>query len=1185
MRKLIFWRGTALALILMGALMLAHAVDVNGRVSGTVTDPSGAVLPNIQVTLTNEATNVKQVTTTQANGFYLFAQVPVGPYTVSVNAAGFKVSSIKGVVVQVDAQPVENFQLQVGSTTEQVEVSASSVSVDTTDMQLNNVVTNEQMVELPLISRTFTGLELIEPGVQNPSDRFGGNYSVSGAETQQSEYLINGADSADIALNSLAVSPNLDAIDQFNLIDGPLNAEYDRNSGGIVSATIKAGTNRFHGDVFEFYRDTFLNTLTFFQKSVTTGIGKVPPYHQHQFGATAGGPILHDKLFFFGAYQGIRQTVPDSNGSGASNVYNSANLAGNFSVEDNGAAGSGRPTGSGGWGVWTGIPIPTSISIPGCTTAGETWAQCAYDLGGVFPTSAFSQTAVNLVKKFVPAPNNGTYGYIFNPSDVTTDNQELGRIDFSPNASNTIYVLGIYEKAPTTQGLPFTGASLPGFGDVSTRTVQQYTGDYVHQFNASTVNDFSGHYTRFNFDAVEPQTVITPATYGFTTIHPQDAAAANIPTIGVSGSAVGFTLGFSTNGPQPRIDQVAQLDDSVSKVWGNHTLKFGYDGRRFNVHNPFYARNSGSYSFNNNGNLTSGDGGLDFLMGVPAGYNQNSGATIIADAFLNYVYAQDQWKLTPTFTLNYGMGYSIDTPLHNQQYGGNAIVCINKGENSTVFPGAPTGWVYGGDTGCTNAGKATTRYSEFGPRLGFAWAPSNLGFLSGSKPGEFSIRGGFGIYYDRTEEETALQTLATPPFGTSTGGASTNGLNPSFPDPFTDINGGGSVPNAFPYVFPKKGQKIDWAQQEANLGGAMFGVSTYGSDFRSPYAENIQLSIQREFPSQIVALISYVGSLGRHNQSTTDANPITPAGHAACVADPVCSSADHRVLQSAYYPSHTYLDNPLIWDVGQVGSGASSSYHSMQVSVQKGLTHGLTFQLSYTYAHAMDTGSSFENSGFGESSARGYNQFAPQLNVGDSAFDVRHRVVFSPIYVTPMLPGKSWYNPINLAISGWEISDITTAATGFPFDVSYAGGSSNSLWCPFYTNYYACPDAPNQVAAIVKGNPRIRDPKHGSSPYVSKMSWANEPIGSFGNTHRNPGHGPGLNNSNIVVAKNIYFSQDRGYRLQLRMETDNVFNHTQFTNPGTTWNDGVLKTAGSTFGYIGGTQAGRLSQLAMKFYF
>jgi len=1168
------WRNIALLSAIFAVALCAFAADVSGRIKGTVTDPAGAVLNHATIVATNKDTGVNYTTVSLSNGDYLFQQLPVGTYSITVTVPGFKSFTASGIVLTIDSEYVEAVKMEVGNTTEVVSVTADAVQVNTTDMQLNNVVNSDQIVELPLINRTFTGLELTLPGVQASSDRFSSNYSVIGGQTQQSEYLINGADTNDISLNTLVLAPNLDAIDQFNLIDGPLNAEYDRNSGGIVSATIKSGTNKFHGDGFEFYRDTFLNTLSYFQKNVNTGEGVVSPYHQHIFGGTVGGPIFKDKLFFFGAYQGTRQRVPQAGGSAS--VFTSANLNGNFSAEDNGPGLDSAPGPTDTWGNYSANAIPATIQITGCTTEGETWSQCAYALNGVFNPANFSSIATALDSKYLPGPNNGTYGYTFNPVTTTTANQYIGRIDYALNPANQITALYIIHKQTVADTLPFTGASLPGFGDQDVETITQYTGDWVHQFNSSTVNDFAGHYTRFNYQAVIPQNVVAPSSLGFN-INPQDAAAASVPTISVSGNDTSFTLGFSTNGPQPRIDQVAQLDDNLSKVFGRHTLKIGYDGRRFNVSNPFYANNSGSFSFANTGAFSTGDGALDYLLGVPATYAQGSGASIQADAFLNYFFAQDSWKLTDTFSLNYGLGYSIDTPLHNNQYGGEGIVCVIQGEQSAVFSNAPVGLVYPTDPGCSNSGQATTRYSEFGPRVGFAYAP-DWGRISGS-PGKFSIRGGFGIYYDRSEEESALQTLETFPFGTVTSGAGFIGTA-AFANPFTDINGGGSVPNPFPYTFPKKGDSIDFGAAEP-----IYNLSTFGPDFRAPYAENFQLSIERELPARVVARVSYVGSLGRHNQSTTDANPITPAGHAACVADPNCATSGY--LESYFYPQYTLLNNPNILDIGQVDSGASSSYHSLQANVEKGMTHGLTFQLSYTYAHALDTGSSFENAGFGESSARGYNQFAPLLNYGDSAYDVRQRIVFSPIYITPTLHSAgAWYSPLNLAVSGWEISGIVTAATGFPFDVSYAGGSSNSDWCPFYTNFYACPDAPNQVAPIVKTDPRVRSVAHGTSDaYVSKASFANEPIGTFGNVHRNPGHGPGINNTNMILAKNFNLSSDSRVRLQFRMESDNVFNHTQFTNPGTTWNDGVLGNANSSFGRISGTSAARQTQLAMKLYF
>jgi hypothetical protein len=1171
----------------LASLLPAYAADVNGRIKGTITDPTGAVVPSVPVTATNQATGVKYRTVSQPDGGYIFQQLPVGTYTVTAQAPGFKAFSATGIVLTIDQEYVEPIKFAAGSTSETVEVEADAVQVDTSDMQLSNVVNSNQMEELPLIGRNFTGLELIEPGVQESSDRFG-SYSVSGAQTQQSEFLINGADTNDIALNTLAIAPNLDAIDQFNLIEGPLNAEYDRNSGGIVSATIKQGTNHFHGDVYEFYRDSFLNTAGYFStvlNSDGTFTKPITPYHQNIYGGTIGGPILKDKLFFFGAYEGYKQNVPESgSGNYSDQVFSAAQRGGDFSSD---------------LGNFSTNPIPSSITIPGCT-AGETWTNCLTPLGGILPTTDFNAIAAKLLSTYVPLPNAGSVNYSGIENTATTSNQYIGRFDYALNTLNHFTFLGIYDKQKSTETLPFTGATVPGFGDEDNETIQQYTFDYSRQLGATAINDFAVHWTRFNYQAVIPQNILTPASLGFS-ISPQNAAAASVPTMNVTfPTGNGFELGFSTNGPQPRIDQVYQIDDSVSKTLGAHQLKFGYDGRRFNVSNPFSARNSGFFGFNTQNNpYSTGDGGLDFLLGIPASYSQGTGADIQADAFLNYLYAQDSWKFTNSLTLNYGLGYSIDTPLHNNQYGGEGIACLIAGEQSKIFPTAPTGIVYPGDPGCNNAGQSTTRYTELGPRIGFAWAPdlsnfSGLRHLTGD-PGKFSIRGGFGIYYDRTEEETALQTLETPPFGLSSYGAGDFGGYPQFANPFADINGGGSEPNKFPFVYPTKGQSISYATLEP------LGISTYGPSFRSPYAENFQLSVERELPAKIVTRISYVGSLSRRNQITYEGNPETAAGHAACLAgnelSPVTGKtincAANGALQSYYFPNNTQYGevdpntgNPAFTSVGTVGSESSSSYNALQVYVEKALSHGLQFTLSYTYAHALDNGSNFENSGFGENGARGYNQFDQALNYGDSAYDARHHFVFAPIYVTPRLDG-AWYTPKNIALSGWQISGILTLATGFPYDISYAGGSSNSLYCSNDYSFYACPDVPVQTAALTRINPRSAEGANdGYAPWFAPTSFTSEPLGTFGNIHRDPYHGPGFNNTNIILAKNFPLGADSVRRLQIRMESDNVFNHTQFENPLSTFNDSIPSNySTTTLGLINQAQSARQTQLSAKIYF
>lgn len=1183
----------SLAIMLTVAFHAAYAADVNARIKGTITDPQNAVIPGATVTATNTETGVKYNTVSGSDGGYLFPQLPIGTYSVSATYQGFKTFTATGITLNIDQEYVEPIQMSVGNTSEVLEVVASAVQVNTTDMQLSNVVTSAQMVELPLIGRNFTGLELTLPGVQGASDRFGG-FSVSGSQSTQSSFLINGADDNDIALNTLVVAPNLDAIDQFNLIDGSLNAEYDRNSGGIVSATIKQGSNHFHGDVFEFYRDTFLNTNNFFQKTFTNGVrtDKVAAFHQHIFGGTLGGPVFRDKLFFFGAYQGVRQRVP---GTTASNtLLSAAQRSGDFTAFAGTSAT--RPksatatTAADSYGTFSGNQIPSSIVIPGCTTPLETFAQCAFDLGSKFPVSSFNAVTQKLLP-FLPAANSGTNGYNYTSTSATTSNQYIGRIDYAMNPKNQFTGVGLFSKNVTANGIPFSGASVPGFGDGSITHAYVWTADYVHQFSASAVNDLAAHYTRLNFNSGAPQTVVAPSSVGFS-INPQDPAGQTIPTIAVGGY---FTLGGTNNGPQPRIDQTIQFDDNFSKTYGRHNLKFGYDGRRFNVSNKFDAANSGSYGFGSSGSFSSGDAGIDFLLGIPSSFNQGSGNVIQADAFLNYFFAQDAWKLTNTFTLNYGMGYSIDTPLRNHQYGGLAVACGILSQQSKIFPGAPKGLNFPGDPGCTNSAQAKTRYSEFGPRIGFAWAP-DLGRISGA-PGKFSIRGGFGIYYDRSEEETALQTLGTPPFGITSQGAGDFIGSPQFANPFADINGGRlpttnglpgaslgvtSEPNRFPYAAPVAGAAVDFSQF-----GQLANLSSFGPDFRAPYAENFQLSVEREMASRIVARVSYVGSLSRHNQNTYEGIPITPAGHAACLADPVCIA--NRNNQGYLYPgTHTTATSPNFVEIGEVGSAATSSYHSLQASVTKSQTHGLSFQLSYTYAHAQDAASNFENSGFGSAGARGYNQYDTTRNWGDSLFDARQRLVFSPVYITPSLKNGSWYSPLNLAVSGWEISAIATVATGLPFDISYGGfGTSKSLWCAINSSYYACPDAPQQIAPINKDfNIRNRIATNSNRvQYFAKTSWVAEPIGTFGNTHRNPYHGPGINNTNMILAKNFRLSSDGVRRLQLRMESDNVFNHTQFANPNGVWSDTVPASTTTSFGQISAAAAARQTQLAAKIYF
>ncbi len=1145
------WHRAILGIALVLTFNHANAADVTARISGTITDQSGAVLPKVTVTATNEKTGVVTNTVSTGSGDYNFQSLPIGTYSISVSVPGFAGFKATGIALNIDQQFVEPIKLSIGTPTSTVSVEANAVQVDSSNMQLSTIVDASQIVELPLIGRAFTQLEQIAPGVQSASDRFGG-YSANGAQSQQSSFLINGTDSNDLPINTVQYQPSVDAIAQFNLITSSLNAEYSRNSGAIVSATIKNGTNQFHGDIFEFYRDSFLNNRNYFQKVA-------PKYHQNLFGGTLGGPVLRDKLFAFISYQGNRAATPQA--TNTNTVYTTPQLGGNFSTASISAKAAAHL-------------IPGTIAIPSCT--GQTFGAClgfALNAGSTttgtytkpVPTAAFNSISSALLK-YVPPPNSGTNVFTYTGTSKLIQDQGIARIDFSPTTKDSIWFLAIFNHAPAQNSVPFSGATVPGFGDQDKNDSHQFAASYTRQLGATTLNEFSLHYSRFNFASGTPQQVSLPSSYGFS-INPSDAAAAGLPTIGVGSN---FTLGSSSNGPQPRIDQTYQADDNLSKVIGRHSFKFGYDGRKFLVLNNFDARNSGSYSFSNSTNIGSGSSLIDFLLGIPNSYGQSTQGQINAFAFENYVYAQDSWRALDNLTITYGVGYQIDTALHNRQYKGEGVTCYINGQTSKIFPTAPKGLNYPGDPGCNDASGSTTIYKDVGPRVGFAFSPNNLGWLTGGT-GKFAIRGGFGIYYNRSEEETSLNNLNDPPYGLSSTGvadyAALGATKPTFANPYKDVQTGTVYANKYPAPVPVPGKAIDFSPFEP------IDVSQYAPGFRAPYQMNYNLTMEREFPSRIVAKASYVGSLGRRNVHFVEGNPITAAGHAACVADASCIGDDNQTLD---YPSHSLYGNSDIFpSIGLVVSEGTSNYNSLQLSATKGNTHGLILQASYTYSHSLDDGSSYENSSYGGAN-RPFNQFQPSLNYGDSEFDARNRLVFAPVYSVPFRKGGNQL--LNLVAGGWEISGIQTLAQGFPYDISYGAAVSYSSWCAAGTEYYGCPDVPVQTGALKRIDPRMRTSAI-KSQWFDTSTFTDETPGTFGNIGRDKYHGPGTIRTDAQLSKNFnYWPGDETKIIQLRIEGYNVFNHTNFSLPNGNFSDG-------TFGQITRAGIGRQIQLAGKLYF
>ena len=674
--------------------------------------------------------------------------------------------------------------------------------------------------------------------------------------------------------------------------------------------------------------------------------------------------------------------------------------------------------------------------------------------------------------------------------------------------------------------------------------------------------------------------MVAPSSYGFD-ITPQSPES-GLPYIGINGY---FDLGFSTNGPQPRNDQNYDYQDNFTKIVGAHNMKFGAHIERFVVSNPFYGNNNGNFGYGGSGSFSSGDPLLDFFLGIPDTYAQGSGGWINAAAWEYYFYAQDNWKISPSLTFNYGLAWDTETPNRMVQYNKLGVTCFNVGGTNTsqVFKNGPPGMTWPGDPGCNDSGGPTTKWGHVGPRIGFAFSPATgPRFLIGEEGQHaFAVRAGFGLYWNRDQEEGQLQNLSAPPFGlTASGAAAVSGFSAGFASPYTDVAGRGSASNPFPFTNPGPGATINWGNYPP------LELNEFDSHYTSPMVYNFNLNVQRQLPGSMVATFGYVGSLGRHLILVYDGDPITPSGHADCEANPACVANRYGVHlffpQYAIQPNYTNPNTGSPWfgGVGVQASYGTSNYNALQISLQKQTTHGLMFNLAYTYSHGLDNASGLESSGF---NGRGYN-WVPgyqYLSYGDSDYDARHRFVALYVYQIPI--GNLRNNAIaREALGGWRISGISALQTGFPVTLMQTSGW-NSLWCDAYYYYY-CADSPQTTTFHLK----TMNPRNPTNEWFNPNNFSSEPIGTFGNTKRNYFHGPGYDYTNFELAKDFPIHEQMS--LELQLEAFDLFNHANFALPDGNFSDGPGSFAVITWviqppGGTGDPQPGRAVQLAAKFYF
>ncbi|MGO8817553.1 MAG: carboxypeptidase-like regulatory domain-containing protein [Terriglobia bacterium] len=1163
------------ALVLAGVIALSvtsevRADDIYGRIRGTVTDPTGAVVPDVPVTATNVATGVVRSVRTGSAGTFEFANLPApAVYNVTVERTGFKRFEATSIQLALNQIYVLDVALELGTTAQEVTVEANRSQVETTSMELGARITGSAIVNLPLNGRDWIELQTTLPGVVSSMGDFADAYSTSGSRAQDNEFLLNGVDNIDLALNVVSAIPSPDSIGEVNMITNTINPEYGRNGGAVMNAVTKSGSNQFHGDAFEFYRDTFLNARNFFQSSAAV-------FHRNQFGGTLGGPIWKNHTFFFFSYQGTRDRQPDTPGRSFAgptvNVLTQSQRNGDFPdvTADTNVLGT-----------------PTLSPFPLVGENGQTYpAGTPYSTlfpNGQIPSADFSAPAVKLISTYMPLPNTGTNAFTWSPISTDKFYQYISRIDHNFGPKDTLTGYWFIENDTTVDDQPFIGGSLPGFAEDETERIQNMALTWNHTFGTSMINEARVGYNRLGYNSVNPVKPVLPSTFGFD-ISPQSGpSGAGIPCIDMNDyepPSGACEFGFSYDGPQPRIDQTYQVSDNFTWIKGPHSFKLGFDMRRAEVSNPFYFVNNGYFQFYGEGAFSTGDEAADFLLGIPDFYEQTSGGFIDARTQEYYSYFQDQWKARSNLTLTYGVGWQVNAPQNDIFNGGVAVNAYRPGVQSTVYPSAPPGLLFPGDAGISESTYGTS-FKHFAPRLGFAWSPGS--------DHKWSIRGGFGIYYNQIEEELTLQNLESPPFSLTDYGTDDIGVNPSLANPYSgyapsyDASGNlvGATPvtlsNRFPYTPPRPGDK--------NVDFSFFypmTVKVFDPKLTTPSAYNYNFTIQRELPSSIILQVGYVGHQGRHLE---DRENLDPAGQAPGV-NPVCAAGPACGYGTLGFTEPQTLANPLTENgslvfggVGVQATDANSNYNSLQISATKRTTHGLEFQSSYTWSHSLDPISSVENVGGGGQP----NPFNRQDNYGDSAYDARQRFVISYTYTIPSIRRYNSFRAVpSRLVEGWKISGITTLQAGFP--ISLTDSSYNSLTCWAYSGY-GCADRPNVLGPVRTYDPRnanlVNTNQGGTTTlanyYFNPNDFTSEVRGLLGDAGRNFFHGPGINNFDFGLYKDTKITEST--KIELRLESFNVFNHAQFGSVGNDVN------SPSFFGRSTAAADPRIIQLAAKFYF
>jgi hypothetical protein len=1095
----------------------AYAQVTGATLSGTVMDPSGSAVPNVQVSITNPATGVTRVITTDASGFYTGPNLLPGTYEVTVSAQGFTTEVLGGITLTVGAQQVLNLTMHVGQISQKVVVTTEAMGVQLASSTLSAVVEASTVVGLPLNGRSWTDLANLQPGVSGIETQvqfgdsgrgnrgFGAQLTISGSRPQQNNYRLDGISINDYANGGpgsvLGGNLGVDAVEEFSVLTSTYSAEYGKTSGGVVNAISRAGTNQFHGSAFEFLRNNALDARNFFDPA------KIPAFRRNQFGASAGGPIRSDRTFFFGAYEGIRQ----AKGVGRGDVVPS--------LAARGLQADGK--------------TPTTAVL--CSIAQSGPGGCAphpLDYSGYStvpnpdPTTGIDQSVLPYLGLY-PLPNGAPIGngdvaaFNFTGHRVVREDYFTARIDHHFSDKDSIFGTYMFDRTPFTSDEPLGVVML---GAITKRQILAI--EETHTFNPGFVNTIRLGYNRDFVNNNKPIKALNPLAENpsIGTVPGHFAPGCQCP------DGITFMEGGVNGAPQYLYRWNSyQVYDDAFLTKGLHSLKFGFSFERDQDNQTTFSEQNGLFAF----------GSMNALLTNQAKrLRATQPALLTGRGMRNSIvgaYIQDDWHIRPSLTLNLGLRYEMST-VPTEAHG----KLSNLYNLTDAQPHCGTL-----DPACVATGPffLNPTLRNFAPRVGFAWDPFH--------DGKTAVRGGFGIF-DSLPMLYQFLTL--------------NGQTYPFFN-IGNVNACGTPPCLAPGDFPALGfSKI-------SVGKSQMASVEYKP--HRNYVMQWNLNIQREFARDLTATVGYVGSHGVHQAfRVDDADMVIPtltsAGYLfpqvdangniptpACIADPTVCNPPSRI-------------NENVGSIRYMNWAGSTFYDALQAGVAKKLSHGFTVQGSFTWAKSIDTSSGvIAGDGFSNSISSLQWFDLKHLTRAVSDFNVGRTLVISAMWTLPTV--KSASGPLGFVTNGWELGAIFKANDGVPFSALFGTGGDPTgtlssddyaypnrvAGCnpvdlnfrqnpngPLYVkpNCFAVPTAPNaafyNAAAPLGCNQFIGDP--------ALLQCFN----LRGNAGRNIMNGPGLTNLDFSIFKNNHISRiSETFNVQFRAEFFNILNHANFNVP------------------------------------